>query len=146
MNSKLKKLINIRINDKLHNCSLLVYDNEVWIINEEEKEWVLYYNHRTQLYYNIKKFQEILGLFTLTNTNQIIKEWFENLEIGLVNSILRTNTSYAYMLEKVTKNEKKPSLKERKGFSYRFVKKFLNIETYNGKVLVEDFLPTNHVV
>ena len=146
MNPKLKKLVHSRINEKLENCSLLVRKNELWILDEDKKNWFFYYNERFHLYYNQKNIHEILNLFAFENLTPILKEWFEDLEIGLVNSVLKTNTEHSLLVDRVLKDSNTLTMKNRYGFSYGFVRKFLEIKKSNGKVMIEDFLPVSNCV
>ena len=130
---KIQKLVFNKINRDLHNTIYHPHGQEIWIINFDTKEWFFEYQNSGQLWYNQKIFSVNLPLFSLTNSEnqKIIKNWFEkNLKLP-VNKISRKNSNMVYYIDGIIKDNKyKWSIKERFGFSYDTVKRYLDLKSH----------------
>lgn len=144
LNPKLEKFIFQKINEELCEKLLFPFGKELWIIDEETKEWFIQYECNGFLWYNQKKFMDILRIFCLTNSEIkfVIKKWFEKIFEFNLNSLSRKNTNYNYLIEGMLKTPNKEwSIKERYGFNYQTVKKYIEIKkiSINQKVKLQDF-------
>lgn len=147
---KLQKLVFSKLNRDLHNTIYHPYGQEIWIINFDTKEWFFEYQNNGQLWYNQKIFNVYLPLFSLTNSEnqKMIKYWFENTLNLTVNKISRKNSNMDYYIDGIIKDNKyKWSLKERFGFSYDTVRRYLNLKSHvlTENVELNHFLSENEV-
>ena len=147
---KLQKLVFSKLNRDLHNTIYHPHGQEIWIINFDTKEWFFEYHNNGQLWYNQKIFNVHLPLFSLTNSEnqKLIKNWFENTLNLTVNKISRKNSNMNYYIDVIIKDNKyKWSLKERFGFSYDTVKRYLNLKSHvlTENVELNHFLSENEV-
>lgn len=130
---KIQKLVFNKLTRDLHNTIYHPHGREIWIINFDTKEWFFEYHNNGQLWYNQKIFSVNLPLFSLTNSEnqKIIKNWFEkNLKLP-VNKISRKNSNMDYYIDGIIKDNKyKWSIKERFGFSYDTVKRYLDLKSH----------------
>jgi hypothetical protein len=147
---KLQKLVFSKLNRDLHNTIYHPHGQEIWIINFDTKEWFFEYQNNGQLWYNQKIFNVYLPLFSLTNSEnqKMIKYWFENTLNLTVNKISRKNSNMDYYIDGIIKDNKyKWSLKERFGFSYDTVRRYLNLKSHvlTENVELNHFLSENEV-
>ena len=147
---KLQKLVFSKLNRDLHNTIYHPHGQEIWIINFDTKEWFFEYHNNGQLWYNQKIFNVYLPLFSLTNSEnqKMIKNWFENTLNLTVNKISRKNSNMDYYIDGIIKDNKyKWSLKERFGFSYDTVKRYLGLKSHvlTENVELNHFLSENEV-
>lgn len=131
MNKRLKKLIFDKVDDDLENILFLPYRDELWLIDEEKKNWFFVANSNGNLCFNRKNFDSIFALFSMRvkEYSDLLKEWFEYKTKIPIRSISRKNTDYEYIVEGLLGNSRKKvdwTLKNRHGFSYILIKKYID--------------------
>lgn len=147
-NERIQKLVFNKLNRDLDNTIYHPHGQEIWIINFETKEWFFEYHNDGQLWYNQKIFSVNLPLFSLTNSEnqKFLKIWFEKTLDLTVNKISRKNSNMDYYIDGIIKDKKyKWSLKERFGFSYSTVKRYLDLKSciLTENVQLDNFLYEN---
>lgn len=148
ISEKIQKLVFNKLNRDLHNTIYHPHGQEIWIINFDTKEWFFEYHNDGQLWYNQKIFSVNLPLFSLTNSEnqKFLKNWFEKTLDLTVNKISRKNSNMDYYIDGIIKDTKyKWSLKERFGFSYNTVKRYLDLKSHilTENVQLDNFLYEN---
>lgn len=141
---RFRKLIFYKLNCDLYNKSIRPYAGEFWIIDLNDNKWFIKFNNEGQLKYNRIFFDNFFNLFSLDfkSYQDIIKEWFEyNFELS-VNDIQKINSSYDFYILNLISNERPWSIKNRNGFGYYFVKKFLDLQ----KVLPKSNVVLEHYI
>ena len=147
-NEKLQKLVFDKLTRDLNNTIYHPHGQEIWIINFDTKEWFFEYHNDGVLWYNQKIFSVNLPLFSLTNSEnqKFLKIWFEKKLNLTVNKISRKNSNMDYYIDGIIKDTKyKWSLKERFGFSYNTVKRYLDLKSHilTENVQLNNFLYEN---
>ena len=148
ISEKIQKLVFNKLNRDLNNTIYHPHGQELWIINFDTKEWFFEYHNDGQLWYNQKIFSVNLPLFSLTNSEnqKFLKNWFEKTLNLTVNKISRKNSNMDYYIDGIIKDTKyKWSLKERFGFSYNTVKRYLDLKSHilTENVQLDNFLYEN---
>lgn len=149
-NEKFKKLFFNKLNRDLSDTIYHPHGQEIWIINFDNKEWFFEYHNNGQLWYNQKIFSVNLPLFSLSNSEnqKLLKSWFETTFNLTVNKISRKNTNMDYYIDGLIKNDKyKWTMKERFGFGYSTVKKYLDLKSHIlvENIKIEHFLLPNEI-
>jgi hypothetical protein len=149
-NEKFKKLVFLKLSEDLSDKIFKPFAGEFWVIDPIDNKWFLSYSNNGNLQYNQIFFSSFFRLFSLqSNEYQIIlKEWFEfNFDL-VVNQLQRRNTNYDYFVINIINNEKPWSIKNRYGFGYYFVKKYLdlkqNIQEMN--IVLENFIKNHNTI
>lgn len=141
---KIKKFILEKLTEDLKSKNILDWKNEIWVLDLDTKEWYLTILSEGETWYNQDFFKVYLNLFSVTNRELscIIKEWIENnFELRLTN-VSRRQNNMTYIIDGMLKTDKNNlNLNNRFGFSYNFVKKFINIKSGRKNIILEDFIP-----
>jgi hypothetical protein len=134
MNPRLKKIVFLKLEEDLEDSFLFPYSNEIWLLNDSMSVWYFKINSENILDYNQQVMNSSLSVFSLDSNvkNNLLKEWFQFYTKMEVRTIKRLNSNLEWVLEKFS-NERMPwDLKNRNGFSYETIKKFLLlIERFN---------------
>lgn len=134
MNPRLKKIVFLKLDEDLEDSFLFPYSNEIWLLNDSMSVWYFKINSENILDYNQQVMNSSLSIFSLDSNvkNNLLKEWFQFYTKMEVRTIKRLNSNLDWVLEKFS-NERMPwDLKNRNGFSYETIKKFLVlIERFN---------------
>lgn len=134
MNPRLKKIVFLKLEEDLEDSFLFPYSNEIWLLNDSMSVWYFKINSENILDYNQQVMNSSLSVFSLDSNvkNNLLKEWFQFYTKMEVRTIKRLNSNLEWVLEKFS-NERMPwDLKNRNGFSYETIKKFLVlIERFN---------------
>jgi hypothetical protein len=134
MNPRLKKIVFLKLEEDLEDSFLFPYSNEIWLLNDSMSVWYFKINSENILDYNQQVMNSSLSIFSLDSNvkNNLLKEWFQFYTKMEVRTIKRLNSNLDWVLEKFS-NERMPwDLKNRNGFSYETIKKFLVlIERFN---------------
>lgn len=140
---KLKKYIWEKITDDLRYKNVISHTNEVWVLDLDSKEWYITILAEGETWYNQSFFNLHLNLFSITHKelSSILKEWVEkNFQVRLTN-ISRRQSNMTYIIDGMLASKKgKWNLNNRFGFSYEFVKKFLDVKNQNPDLVVENII------
>lgn len=140
---KLKKYIWDKITEDLKPRSILSHKNEIWVLNLDTKEWYLTILAEGETWYNQTYFNSYLNLFSVSNRvlSSILKEWVEkNFNVRVIN-VSRRQNNMTYIIDGMLTSKKgKWNLNNRFGFSYEFVKKFLDVKNQNPDLVVENII------
>jgi hypothetical protein len=140
----LKKIIFDKINEDILDKEILTNESDFWILDVDSRNWFLQATSGGQLFYNQKFFESYLTLFSLNtkSLSKIIGEWFEmGFELPVRMSSRKQNSMEYYISKFILKESNSLGQNNRFGFPYGFVKKYLSIKKYNGRVFVGDYLP-----
>lgn len=131
-----------KLEEDLSSKELIPNGRNLWVLDIEKKEWFVNVSCNGLMEFNSKLAKDYSNLFCLESKvfSKILKEWFENKFTIRVNSSQRRTPDLTYMIDGILQSKKGGwEMNERFGFSYEFVKKFLEIKKNNKRVLVEDF-------
>lgn len=133
LNSRLKKIIYERLRDDLGTKIVHPYGSDIWVLDEETKNWFFIVESKGDLWFHQTYFNNFFPLFSMGSTqySKILKEWIEKvLEIRLKNCS-RKNTNYDYIIDGVISESTENYIwkdEKRFGFSYKTVKKFYEFQ------------------
>lgn len=149
-NKKLRKFIFNRLFDELSDKTYYPYGSEIWVLDFAENDWYFQYSNNGRLYYNRKFFDSFFRIFSLNQSKyqKLLKFWFENNTEHQVNSISRRNLDVSYYIDGIRQSEtKKWSIKERFGYGYGHITRYLNLKKYISEenIKFEYFLIENGV-
>lgn len=145
MNYRLKKLVSLRLEEELNDSFFILFANEIWIVSDNKTNWYFKISSDGQLDYNQKFISGVLNLFTLSGReiNKFLKDWFEDLTKLKVRVVRRINSDLDWIIEKIYKEPIIWDTKNRNGFGYEIIKKFLTLsEKYKiEKIRIENLKP-----
>ena len=149
-NKKLRKFIFDRLFDELSDKTYYPYGNEVWIIDFSLNEWYFQYSSNGVLTYNRSFFDSFFRIFSLKQSEyqKLLKFWFETNTEHQINHISRRNIDISYYIDGIRRSEtKKWSLKERFGYGYSVISRYLNLKKHISEenIKLEYFLTENGV-
>ena len=143
LHPNLNKFVTTKLEEDLLKQRIIPFGNELWIIGNDNVKWFTYIDSSGVFWYNQIFFRNYLSLFSMEKKqlDKILKSWFEK-KIGIpIRNVMRRNSDMSWYLEEMsTKKNKAWSSKNRNGFSYEIVERFLGIEREKKEVLVEDFI------
>lgn len=143
LHPKIKLFFNEKLEYDLKKTDILTWKNEFWILDIDLKEWFLYLDSNGSVRYNQIFFKSYKDLFSLDNTqlSKFINEWVE-FRLGFrVTNVARKQSNLTYMIDGMVLSEKNQwTLKNRFGFSYNIVKRYVNLKKNSNYVLLEDFV------
>lgn len=143
---QLKKFVFSKLVEDISDKGIFTNEGDIWVIEEDTRDWFLQANSSGSLFYNQKFFQPYQYLFSLESKilGNLIGEWFEkNFDLPL-RTIQRKQGSMEYHISNFLKKKKGIlEFNNRYGFTYGFTKKYLTLKKGNGKVFVEDYLLIN---
>lgn len=143
---RLQKIIFDKLDDDLSNKIYHPFGRELWLLDIDTKEWYFYFTNDGKLWYNQKFFSSYFSIFSLNSGQyqKLLKKWFENITEMCVYQISRKNSNMEYFIDGVIRNTNhKWSLKERYGYSYYIIKKYLALNSEFHNVTIENYL-TEH--
>lgn len=147
-NEKIRNYVMKMISHEMGNKLIYPYGREFWIIDEDTLEWFVQIECNGTVWFNQKIFNDLLRIFSFENHENkfFIKHWIEECLGFRVSCLSRKNTNYKYIIGDMLKDKsKKWSLKNRYGFSYQIVKRYISIResSTNKNVRVFDYsIPT----
>ena len=149
-NKRLQKLIYDKLIDDLSGVIYHPHGRDLWFINFETKEWYFQYSNTGQLWYNQIFFKSYFTIFSLYGSDyqKILKNWFENVVNLPVNVIMRKNSNMDYYIDGIMRNANYEwSLKDRFGFSYHTVKRYLGLKSHISEenIKLKHFFTNNGV-
>lgn len=131
-NKNFKKVFFNKLVSDLANATYHPHGQEIWIFDLNTREWFFTYQNDCKLWYNQKIFGVNLSLFSIekSDNQKLLKLWFENYLKLPVHQVSSKNTNMDYYLDGILNTKKyKWSIKERFGFSYNTIKKYLDLES-----------------
>jgi hypothetical protein len=139
-----KKIIYFKLNLDLFDKVIKPYAGEFWVIDPKDNKWFLRFTNQGELRYNQTFFNNFFSLFSLEfkEFQPFIKDWFEyNFDLS-VNEVQRVNSIHDYFVINIINNEKPWSIKDRNGFAYYFVKKYLDLQKNikESDVIIEHYI------
>lgn len=143
MNPNLKKLIKLRLDEELSETFLQPFAGEIWVLEEPHRNWCLKINPSGQLDYNSIFFESTVLIFGghVKTFQSVLKEWFEQMTDIYVRKIHRVNSNFEFYLEKVYDTPIIWNLRERNGFAYSPIKKYLDLsERYKCEKIKIEYL------
>jgi hypothetical protein len=130
-NDSLLRIAEKKLTSDVSRLVFYPFGSDIWIFDIDLRIWVMYYENCGRLSYNVNYFNDIFRFFNLGHLEyqKILKSWFiKNFEIHVL-SVHRNNTDYKYILDAVVGSTKQSwDLKNRYGYSYGVVKRFLDLD------------------
>lgn len=129
-NKKFQKIVFDKINADLSDKIYHPVGQEIWILDPETQQWYFCYHNSGRLEYNGVFFKNYFDIFSLNSqdSQKILNIWFQKTLDISVRMISRRNTDFSWSINKVIKaSGKKWSIINRFGFSYKVVKKYLDL-------------------
>lgn len=144
--SRLQNLVFLRIMDILKDSVLVPNGISLWVTDPSIQNWYLEYRNDGTLIFNGLVFDKGLRIFTIgrSEVSIFLKKWFETKFSLMVRSISRKNSDMDYELKKIIKRRDEWSMKNRFGFTYELVKKYLDLQNESevGKTLLKNYIST----
>jgi len=124
----LEKLIFLRIQDILEGSVLTPNGDSLFITDPNLKKWFFEYKNHGEFLFNGIIFDNGLRIFMISKseTTRILKKWFESNFHVMIRQVVRRNSDINYELDKIQKKRRDWDLKNRYGFPYGIVKKYLD--------------------
>jgi hypothetical protein len=132
--------------DILEDSVLVPNGISLWVTDPSIQNWYLEYRNDGTLIFNGLVFDKGLRIFTIgrSEVSIFLKKWFETKFSLMVRSISRKNSDMDYELKKIIKQRDEWSMKNRFGFTYELVKKYLDLQNESevGKTLLKNYIST----
>ena len=129
LSPKLKNFIFDKLMSDIGDALYQPYAGELWFITPNDKCWYFVVESDGKSWYNEKFFNNFFSLFSMKSSeySPLLKEWIELKTEIPIRQISRKNTNYHYVIDNVLKRSEYNdwSLKERWGFSFFVVKKYV---------------------
>lgn len=127
---KLEKLVFHLIEDTLQDTILIPDGNSLWITDSDIKSWYFEYRNDGSFLYNSIFFHSKMRIFTLKNNELsfLLRSWFEKSFPIHVRQTIRTNSDLDWKLEKIRKGRREWDMKNRYGFNYDIIKRYLDLK------------------
>jgi hypothetical protein len=109
----------------------------------DTKEWYFHFTNDGKLWYNQKIFNSYFSIFSLDfhQYQKILKKWFEDITELNVYSISRKNSNMEYFIDGVIRDTNyKWSIKDRYGYSYHIIKKYLSLKSETKNVTLKNYI------
>lgn len=137
------------MNNSLEGGLILPVKERIWVLDDLQSSWVLEVENSGKIWFNQTVFKNVFDVFSLNieEYQWYIKKYVECLLEIKPTSISRKNTNYKYMITEILNNKEKYtnqwSLKNRYGFAYYVVKRYLDFKkiTNIDDVRVNDYSP-----
>lgn len=149
-NKKLTKFIHKRLFDELSDKIYHPCGNDLWIIDVDKPQWYFQVGNNGKLQYNRIFFEDFFRIFSFERNvyEKILIFWIENVFNVRITSISRRNFDFSFYVDGIVNNSsKKWSMKDRYGFSYVLVKRFLVLknESSDKTVKLKHFLDESKI-
>jgi hypothetical protein len=149
-NKKLRKFVFDRLFDELSDKTYFPYGRELWVIDFENRDWYFQYNSDGTLWYNYTFFDSFFRIFSFSHSEyqKLLKVWFENYLNHTITQICRRKINIDYYIDGMERTQTKNwSIKERYGYGYGVIKKYLNLKDNitEKNIKLEHFLTENGV-
>lgn len=140
---RLQKIIFNKLDSDLSNKIYHPFGRELWLLDIDTKEWYFHFTNDGKLWYNQKIFNSYFSIFSLDfhQYQKILKKWFEDITELNVYSISRKNSNMEYFIDGVIRNTNyKWSIKDRYGYSYHIIKKYLSLKSETKNVTLKNYI------
>ena len=131
-NKNLKKFIHKRLHDELLDKIYHPCGKDIWILDYDKPEWYFQVNSEGLLHYNRKFVEDFFRKFGFERKlyEKFLIFWFENAFNVRISSISRRNFDISFYFDGITTDPtKKWSIKDRFGFPFGIINKFLILRT-----------------
>ena len=127
---KLEKFVFCLIEDTLQDTILIPDGDSLWITDPDIKNWYFEYRNDGSFLYNSIFFHSKMRIFTLKNNELsfLLRTWFEKSFPIHVRQTIRTNSDLDWKLEKIRKGRREWDMKNRYGFNYDIIKRYLDLK------------------
>lgn len=127
---KLEKFVFCLIEDTLQDTILIPDGDSLWITDPDIKNWYFEYRNDGSFLYNSIFFHSKMRIFTLKNNELsfLLRTWFEKSFPIHVRQTIRTNSDLDWKLEKIRKGRREWDMKNRYGFNYEIIKRYLDLK------------------
>jgi len=125
---KLLHLIDYRLTGVTKNFDFVPCGEEIWVMDSEQKEWVLSLNSDGIMKYNFRFFNEAFAVFSLSwkDYQIVLKRWVEFYLKVPIRQIQRVGGSMYWSKEILDKKGKRWEMNKRYNFSYKVVKEYVD--------------------
>ncbi len=149
-NKNLRKFIQKRLYNELFDKIYHPCGKDLWILDFDKPEWYFQLSSEGNLQYNRKFVEDFFGIFGFEKKTyeKFLIFWFENVFNVRIISISRRNFDISFYFDGITTNPtKKWSVRDRFGFSYGFIRKFLDLknESPDKTVKLKHFLDESKI-
>lgn len=127
LHPRLLQLIDYRLTGATKNFDFVPCGEEIWVMNSDQKEWVLSLNSNGIMKYNFKFFNETFAVFSLTwkDYQNVLKRWVEfHLKVP-IRQVQRVGGDMSYAYVNLDRKDKKWEMNKRYDFSYRVVREYV---------------------
>jgi hypothetical protein len=130
-NERLTHLIKLRLKSVLKNAEILPHAESIYVFNTISMEWYFVINSNGQLRFNSKFFDTVFLLFSMKQSGygKVLKQIVEDSFNYPIRNIQRVGSNLSWELDIVISTKRKDwDLKNRYGFPYNLIKKYLDIK------------------
>lgn len=141
ISNRLNELIDLRLKMSLKNFILFPRGDEIWVLDPQEKEWVIKICSSGKMTYNVKFFDFTFAVFSMRwkQYQKNLKIWVEKIFNVPIRESQRSNADFGYLIESLNKNKKVWSINQRYEFSYQVVKKYLDKKEISEGVIIGEY-------
>ena len=141
LHPRLISLIDLRLKGAIKNFIVIPDGSEFWVVDTDNKEWVISITSDGTLKYNFIFFNYLFAVFSLTwvEYQKVLKNWCEQIFKIPIRQIQRVGGNMGYVVEKLQKKTRKWDLRKRYEFSYKVVKEYLDKKNKSDEVKLENY-------
>lgn len=141
LNNRLNELIDLRLRMSLKNFIIIARGDEIWILDPQNKEWIIKLSSFGKLVYNLKFFNLTFAVFSMRwkQYQRNLKNWVEKVFEIPIRESHRSNADFGYLVEKLDKNKKVWKINQRYQFSFQVVKKYLEKEKTCKEITLNEY-------
>jgi len=141
LHPKLLWLIDYRLTGATKNFDFVPCGDAIWVMNSEQKEWVLSLNSNGIMKYNFRFFNEVFAVFSLTwkEYQNVLKKWVEFYLKVPIRQIQRVGGDMSWSYVNLDKKGKKWEMSKRYDFSYKVVKEYIDKRELNENVKLRNY-------
>lgn len=141
---RLEKFVFLTIYESLSDAVLTPNGTSLWITGPEINNWYFEYRNDGSLIYNSIFFHKKFRIFSLkpSEIQKMLKTWFEKRFSVMIRNTIKKNSEMDYELDKIRKKNCDWDLKNRFGFPFKTVERYMIIKKQenHNKVSVRNFI------